>query len=77
MNLHPKLDARHGLAFTLGLILALAFVASWVGCTAPQHLTVTCVPQVIETAQGPWATGDSVCTWLDTTTGEGGPGRHP
>lgn len=60
-------------AVTLGLLALTA-------CRnpdAPHDIRVTCQPQVIDTPQGSWVTGDSVCTWLDLTTGQGGPGRGP
>lgn len=57
------------LALTLGMLLGLAFATS---CTDPtQPLITTCHPQVIQTPQGPWLTGQQVCDITDPKTGIG------
>jgi hypothetical protein len=71
VNLHPRLDARHGLAFTLGLLLAIAYVASLTGCTEPTQPVTSCRPLVIQTPQGPWTTGQRICEATDPLTGQG------
>ncbi|MGN6205968.1 hypothetical protein [Humibacter sp.] len=58
------------LALTLGILLGLAFATSCTEPTAPQPL-VSCHPQVIQTPQGPWVTGQQVCDVTDPTTGQG------
>lgn len=56
------------------LLLLTAALMACHDATAPHHYVTTCRPLTIA---GVAVSGDSVCEWLDTTTGQGGPGRHP
>lgn len=67
---HIQLDARHGLAFTLGILLAIGFVAASTSCTDPTRPIVTCHERVIQTPQGPWSVGQA-CEATDPVTGHG------
>lgn len=65
------------IAATLALLAATACGAGDVlGPVRPKHeILVTCRVFTIGGFEFPDA--DSVCTWLDTTTGQGGAGRGP
>jgi hypothetical protein len=64
-------------SFTLALLAMLACGSA----TAPGHIVVTCEPvylPVLTPTDTLWhKTTETRCTWLDTTTGQGGAGRGP
>lgn len=63
--------SRNRAAF-VGALIMVALYVLLTGCTAPtQPDVVSCHPQVIQTPQGPWVTGQQTCESLNPRTGQG------
>lgn len=63
-------DRLTGALAVVTLVLTALVLTACEPPTGPSRRVVTCVPMMLGGFEIP---GDSVCTWLDPVTGEGGP----